>query len=126
MKKAKIAELKNHLSRYLDHVRSGESVLVLDRDQPIAQIVPLARPTEDSRGHDGRRARAPRRGGVVRFWDSSALIPLVVAERGTALAERLLRDDPAVVVWTLTRVELLSALARRRRAGPAAARRRPG
>jgi predicted nucleic acid-binding protein len=60
---------------------------------------------------------------VVRFWDTSALIPLVVAERGTALAERLLRDDPAVVVWTLTRVELLSALARRRREEPAAARR---
>jgi hypothetical protein len=60
---------------------------------------------------------------VVRFWDTSALIPLVVAERGTALAERLLRGDPAVVVWTLTRVELLSALARRRRAEPAAARR---
>jgi len=37
--------------------------------------------------------------------------------------ERLLRDDPAVVVWTLTRVELLSALARRRREEPAAARR---
>jgi predicted nucleic acid-binding protein len=60
---------------------------------------------------------------VVRFWDTSALIPLVVAERGTALAERLLRADPAVVVWTLTRVELLSALARRRREEPAAARR---
>jgi predicted nucleic acid-binding protein len=59
----------------------------------------------------------------VRFWDTSPLIPLVVAERGTALAERLLRDDPAVVVWTLTRVELLSALARRRREEPAAARR---
>jgi len=58
----------------------------------------------------------------VRFWDTSALIPLVVADRGTALAERLLRDDPAVVVWTLTRVELLSALARRRREEPAAAR----
>ena len=59
----------------------------------------------------------------MRFWDTSALIPLVVAERGTALAERLLRADPAVVVWTLTRVELLSALARRRREEPAAARR---
>ncbi|MBI1726201.1 MAG: type II toxin-antitoxin system VapC family toxin [Candidatus Rokubacteria bacterium] len=59
----------------------------------------------------------------MRFWDTSALIPLIVAERGTALAERLLRDDPAVVVWTLTRVELLSALARRRREEPAAARR---
>lgn len=59
----------------------------------------------------------------MRFWDTSALIPLVVAERGTALAERLLRDDPAVVVWTLTRVELLSALARRRREEPVTARR---
>lgn len=59
----------------------------------------------------------------MRFWDTSAIIPLVVAERGTAAAERLLRDDPAVVVWTLTRVELLSALARRRRHEPAEARR---
>jgi predicted nucleic acid-binding protein len=60
---------------------------------------------------------------VVRFWDTSALIPLFVAEQATARAERWLRDDPEVVVWTLTRVELLSALARRRRAEPAAARR---
>src|SRR3989337_3055866 len=66
MKKAKIAELKNHLSRYLDHVRSGETVLVLDRDQPIAQIVPLARPTGGSRGHDGRLARLERRGLIRR------------------------------------------------------------
>ena len=31
MKKAKIAELKNNLSRYIDHVREGGSVLVFDR-----------------------------------------------------------------------------------------------
>ena len=59
----------------------------------------------------------------MRFWDTSALIPLFVAERATARTERWLRADPEVVVWTLTRVELLSALARRRRAEPAAARR---
>lgn len=59
----------------------------------------------------------------MRFWDTSALIPLLVAERGTGRAERWLREDPEVVVWTLTRVELLSALARRRRREPAAARR---
>lgn len=58
----------------------------------------------------------------MRFWDTSALIPLLVAERGTARAERWLREDPDVVVWTLTRVELLSALARRRRAEPGAGR----
>jgi uncharacterized protein len=59
----------------------------------------------------------------VRFWDTSALIPLIVSERGTGRAERWLRDDPDVVVWTLTRVELLSALARRRREEPQSARR---
>ena len=59
----------------------------------------------------------------MRFWDTSALLPLVVAERETARAERWLREDARVVVWTLTRVELLSALARRRRQEPGAARR---
>jgi predicted nucleic acid-binding protein len=58
----------------------------------------------------------------VRFWDASALVPLVIAERQTAHVEQWLRADPAVVVWTLTRVEVLSALARRRRAEPAASR----
>ena len=60
---------------------------------------------------------------MVRFWDTSALIPLLVAERGTSRAERWLREDPNVLVWTLTRVELLSALARRRREEPRASRR---
>jgi predicted nucleic acid-binding protein len=59
----------------------------------------------------------------VRFWDTSALISLVVSERDTPRAERWLREDPDVVVWTLTRVELLSALARRRREEPAASQR---
>jgi len=58
----------------------------------------------------------------VKFWDTSALVPLVVAERQSARAERWLRADPDVVVWTLTRVELLSALARRRREQPTASR----
>jgi len=41
MKKAKIAELRIGLSRYLDHVRGGGTVLVYDREKPIAEIVPL-------------------------------------------------------------------------------------
>ena len=54
----------------------------------------------------------------MRFWDSSALVPLLVVERGTAVTARWYRQDPGVVVWMLTRVELLSALARRRRLNP--------
>lgn len=59
----------------------------------------------------------------MRFWDTSALVPLLVAEAETARTERWLREDADVIVWTLTRVELVSALARRRRQEPPAARR---
>ncbi len=59
----------------------------------------------------------------MRFWDASALVPLFLHEKETVRAERWLRDDPLVIVWTLTRVELLSAFARRRREAPGATRR---
>jgi prevent-host-death family protein len=38
---ANISKAKNGLSRYLDAVRKGETVLILDRNRPIAQIQPL-------------------------------------------------------------------------------------
>jgi predicted nucleic acid-binding protein len=53
----------------------------------------------------------------VRFWDSSAVVPLLTHEPGTGAARRLLRDDPNLVVWMLTRVEVMSALCRKRREG---------
>ncbi len=36
----RIADLKSHLSEYLRKVRRGGSLTVLDRDTPIARIVP--------------------------------------------------------------------------------------
>ena len=59
----------------------------------------------------------------MRFWDTSALVPVFVAERESRAIRRWLREDAAVVVWSLTRVELLSALARRQREDARAARR---
>jgi uncharacterized protein len=56
----------------------------------------------------------------VRFWDASAIIPLVINEDGSSRVKGWLARDPEVVVWTLTRVELLSAIARRRREKPEA------
>lgn len=40
-RKVGIAELKAHLSEYLRLVRRGSSVVVLDRETPIARIVPM-------------------------------------------------------------------------------------
>jgi len=41
MKAVRIAELKARLSEYLRAVRRGETIAVLDRDTPVAQIVPV-------------------------------------------------------------------------------------
>ena len=94
MKKAKIAELKNNLSRYLDHVRGGGSVLVLDRDQPFAQIVPLQQSVHSSRDNEARLMRLERRGlmrrgtGGLPDWLGKRRPPRL---RGSVLAD-LLRE----------------------------------
>jgi len=48
----------------------------------------------------------------MKFWDTSALLPLLVEEPRTEAMQALLRDDPAAAVWWLTPVECWSALAR--------------
>ena len=45
MKQVRIAELKAKLSEYLRAVRRGETITVLDRDTPVAQIVPVRTPS---------------------------------------------------------------------------------
>lgn len=42
MKRVKIAELKDQLSRYLRAVERGAEVEVTDRERPIARIVPVS------------------------------------------------------------------------------------
>jgi len=57
----------------------------------------------------------------VRFWDTSAVVPLCVVEPATPQVRRLADADPSLVVWWGTRTECVSALARRRRDGQLAA-----
>ncbi len=53
----------------------------------------------------------------MRFWDSSALVPLVMDEPTSELATGWLREDDALIVWAFTEVEIVSALERRVREG---------
>jgi len=53
----------------------------------------------------------------MRFWDSSAVIPLVLKETASEKVKQVIQGDEDLVVWWATRVECLSALARRRREG---------
>jgi len=54
---------------------------------------------------------------MVNFWDTSALASLFVREVDTQLREAELMDGGPIVVWWGTRLELRSALERRRREG---------
>jgi uncharacterized protein len=62
----------------------------------------------------------------LKFWDTSALVPLIVDEPATDQIHRLLEEDPDVLVWMLTSVELLSTLGRLGRATPELADLLPG
>jgi len=53
----------------------------------------------------------------VKFWDASAIVPLLVLERQTAQIQLLARQDPDLLVWWASAVECVSALARREREG---------
>ena len=46
----------------------------------------------------------------MRFWDSSALVPLLVEQPASRRCRDLVRGDPKIIVWCLTRTEILSAL----------------
>lgn len=47
MTKAKVSELKAHLSAYLADVRGGETVVVYDRSTPIAKLMPFQEEADD-------------------------------------------------------------------------------
>ncbi len=53
----------------------------------------------------------------MRFWDSSALLPLLVIEPESERLAELMREDPAAAIWWATPVECASALARLEREG---------
>jgi prevent-host-death family protein len=65
---ASITEAKNQLSALIDRVRSGESVLIVDRGIPVARLESAAVISDDPSGRIARLQRA----GIVR----AAKIPL--------------------------------------------------
>jgi prevent-host-death family protein len=64
VQKATISQLKNRLSAYLKKVRAGQTILVLDRDEPVARLERVeAGGTTDDRLTRLERAGLVRRGG---------------------------------------------------------------
>ena len=53
----------------------------------------------------------------MRYWDASALVPLVVAEPTSGLVRKWLAEDEQIITWVWTRTEIVSAIERRTREG---------
>jgi predicted nucleic acid-binding protein len=53
----------------------------------------------------------------VRYWDASALVPLLVSEAQTESVRAMLAEDTRIATWVWTSVEMTSAIERRARSG---------
>ena len=53
----------------------------------------------------------------MRYWDSSAIIPLLVADSASLRVREIHVADPAIATWWGTPIECVSALARLERDG---------
>lgn len=51
----------------------------------------------------------------MRFWDSSALVALVIEETSSRSCRKLVRADGTIAVWILSRTEMVSAVQRKHR-----------
>jgi prevent-host-death family protein len=72
MKTTTITEAKNGLSALIDRVRSGESILILDRGVAVARLEPVA-VFPDPTG----RLRRLERTGVIRVGDAPPPLDLL-------------------------------------------------
>ncbi|MDI6716969.1 MAG: PIN domain-containing protein [Actinomycetota bacterium] len=53
----------------------------------------------------------------MKFWDTSALLPLCLEEAHTKIMKKIINDDESMVVWWGSLVEGYSAIARLKREG---------
>src|SRR5690349_19333327 len=87
----KIATLKNGLSQYLEAVRRGGEIVVIDRDTPIARIVPYG-------AHGSGRLAELVKNGTVRRGSAAGVRRWLESERpaklpkGASAVKELIRE----------------------------------
>lgn len=94
MKTSSITETKNNLSALLDKVRQGESILILDRNRPIARLEPITK--AGNQNVEGRLARLERAGlvrrGKGRLHSEFFTRPLPKTKNGSSVLEVLIEE----------------------------------
>ena len=102
MKTANITSLRTHLSRILEAVRQGEEVEILDRDVPIARLVPVRPATKQREGKVPPWLERLRRAGTVRM---GTLKPVAEILRGFPRGTRPIGDAAVQAILEERKVE---------------------
>jgi prevent-host-death family protein len=92
MRTASISEAKNKLSALLDRVRAGETILILDRGIPVAQLGPANEMPEDARLARLERAGIVRRGSGRVVPVERLARPLAPDEQPAGVLDALLEE----------------------------------
>jgi len=94
MKIASISETKNNLSAILNLVRNGETVLITDRNKPVARLEPVISASEDEEAHLQQLEKA----GIIKRAQKKALPksffeePLVKLPYGVSAVQAVLDE----------------------------------
>lgn len=91
MKLASISQTKNQLSALLEQVRQGETVVITDRDRPVAKLMPIA--PEESEAASGSLALLERKGIIRRGRIEPRALGQPLRLRKSASALALLLDE---------------------------------
>jgi prevent-host-death family protein len=96
MRKATVTEAKNQLSALIDQVKTGESILILDRGIPVARLESAIPAIDD----DGRIARLQRAGVVRAARDPGGVSEMLHTEpprprKGASVVAALLEERRA-------------------------------
>ncbi|MCC7040201.1 MAG: type II toxin-antitoxin system Phd/YefM family antitoxin [Burkholderiales bacterium] len=88
MKTATLSEVKHRLSEFLQRVRRGETVMILDRETPIARIEPVAATLAggDERWGELERAGVLRRPARTPTGSILRGLPSMPKVKGSAVA----------------------------------------
>ena len=93
MKSSSITHAKNNLSALIDQVRAGNTILITDRNHPVAKLVPI----ESADKSDDQRLDELERKGLIKrgrgklppeFWTK----PLPKLPAGQSVLEALLEE----------------------------------
>jgi len=85
-----IGQLRDHLSAHLRRVRGGQEILVLDRETPVARLVPYESPDDaGTQLHDLVARGLARPPASPTNWDEIERMPSPKVRAGAALGALL-------------------------------------